>query len=104
MLPLLLGGCVPILSLHPLYTKEDVVLEKKLPGTWVDDANSPETTWEFTRIDEPENAYRLIFTDEEGKKGSFVAHLLKLEGKLFLDIYPSELPWEPDDPNTMDWP
>jgi len=104
MLPLLLGGCVPVLCLHPLYTKEDIVLEKKLLGTWVDDVNNPETTWEFKRIDEPENAYKLIFTDENSKKGSFVAHLIKLQDKLFLDVCPSELPWEPDDPNTMDWP
>lgn len=104
ILPLLLGGCVPVLCLHPLYTKEDIVLEKKLFGTWVDDANNPETTWEFKHIDEPDNAYKLIFTDEDGKKGSFIAHLLKLQNKFFLDIYPSELPWEPDDPNTMDWP
>ena len=46
----------------------------------------------------------MIFIDEDGKKGSFVAHLLKLQGKLFLDIYPRELPWDPDDPNKMDWP
>lgn len=104
MLPLLLGGCVPVLSLYPLYTKEDLVLEKKLLGTWIDDPNSPETTWEFKRIDEPQNAYQLIFIDEDGKKGSFVAHLLKLQDKLFLDIYPRELPWDPDDPNKMDWP
>lgn len=104
MLPLLLGGCVPVLCLHPLYTKENIVLEKKLLGTWVDDANNPESTWEFNRMDEPENAYNLIFTDEDGKKGSFVAHLLNLQDKLFLDVYPKELPWEPDDPNKMDWP
>jgi hypothetical protein len=104
MMPLFLCGCVPILSLYPLYTKEDVVLDKKLLGTWIDDVNNPETTWEFQRIDEPENAYKLIFTDEDSKKGSFVAHLLKLQNKLFLDIYPSDLPWEPDDPNKMDWP
>ncbi len=104
MLPLLLGGCVPVLCLHPLYTKEDIVLDKKLLGTWVDDVNSPETIWEFKRIDEPENAYNLIFTDENGKKGSFIAHLLKLQDKFFLDIYPKELPCEPDDPNKMDWP
>jgi hypothetical protein len=104
LMPLLLGGCVPILSLYPLYTKEDVVLEKKLLGTWIDDTDNPETTWEFKRIDEPESACKLIFTDEDGKKGSFVAHLLKLQNKLFLDIYPSDLPWEPDDPNKMDWP
>ena len=81
-LPLLLGGCVPVLCLHPLYTKDNIVLEKKLLGTWVDDANSPETTWEFKRMDEPENAYKLIFTDEDGKKGSFIAHLLKLQNNL----------------------
>ena len=37
-------------------------------------------------------------------KGSFVAHLVKLQDKLFLDVYPSELPWEPEDPNKIDWP
>jgi len=70
----------------------------------VDDANNPKTTWEFKCIDEPKNAYKLIFTDDEGMKGSFVAHLVKLQNKLFLDIFPSELPWEPEDPNKMDWP
>ena len=104
MLPLFLGGCLPVLSLHPLYTKEDIVLEKKLFGTWITDVNSPETTWEFKRIDEPENAYKLIFTDKNGKKGSFITHLLKLKNKQFMDVYPSELPCEPNDSNNMDWP
>lgn len=104
MLAVILGGCVPVISLHPLYTEKDVLLDKKLYGTWVDDSNSPKTTWEFKSIDEPKNAYKLIFTDEEGMKGSFVAHLVKLQNRLFLDIFPSELPWEPEDPNKMDWP
>jgi len=104
MLAAILGGCVPVISLHPLYTEKDVVVDKKLCGTWVDDANNPKTTWEFKCIDEPKNAYKLIFTDDEGMKGSFVAHLVKLQNKLFLDIFPSELPWEPEDPNKMDWP
>jgi hypothetical protein len=98
----LLGGCVPVMSLHSLYTEKDVTFEEKLLGTWVQDNNG--TTWEFTRIDEPKNAYKLIFSDEEGQKGSFVARLVKLENRLFLDVYPSELPWDPDDPNKMDWP
>jgi hypothetical protein len=104
MLAVLLGGCVPVISLHSLYTEDDVVLDTKLYGTWVDDANSPKSTWEFKSIDEPKNAYNLIFTDEEGMKGSFVAHLVKLQNSLFLDIFPSELPWEPEDPNKVDWP
>jgi hypothetical protein len=104
VLAVLLGGCVPVLSLHPLYTDNDVVPENKLLGVWVDDPNSPKTTWEFKSIDEPKNAYKLIFSDEEGKKGSFVARVVKLKSRLFLDVYPSDLPSEANDPNKMDWP
>ena len=104
MLAVIVSGCVPVISLHPLYTEKDVVLDKKLYGMWIDNSDDIKTTWEFKSIDEPENAYNLIFTDEEGKKGSFVVHLVKLQDKLFLDIFPSELPWEPEDPNKMDWP
>ena len=88
----LLGGCVPVLSLHSLFTEKDVVFDKKLLGTWVDDPNSPKITWEFKRADANENAYRLIFSDEEGKKGLFVAHLVKLKDKLFLDVHLGESP------------
>jgi len=104
MLAVILGGCIPVISLHPLYTEKDVVVDKKLYGTWIDDPNSPKTTWEFKNTDEPKNAYKLIFTDEEGKKGSFVTHLVKLQNRLFLDIFPSELPWEQEDPNRLNWP
>ena len=104
MLALVLGGCVPVISLHPLYTEKEVVVDSKLYGTWTDDPNSPKTTWEFKKTDEPKNAYILIFADEKGKKGSFITHLVKLQDKLFLDIYPKELPWDTKDPNKMDWP
>lgn len=103
LLAAFLGGCIPVMSLHSLYTKEDVVFEKKLLGTWVDDPNNPKNTWEFSRIEEPENAYKLLFYGEEGKKGSFIAHLVKLRNRFFLDVYPSELPWEPEDPNSVKW-
>ena len=107
VLAALLGGCVPIASLHPLFTQEDLIFEEKLLGTWTDDPNNPDTTWQFKRLDEPERAgqmaYKLIFSDEEGRKGSFIAHLARLENKLFLDPYPSELPWEPKDPNKVEW-
>jgi len=103
LLAVLLGGCLPVMSLHSLYTEENVVFEEKLLGIWVDDPNSPETIWEFKRIDEPENAYKLIFSDNKDRKGSFVAHLVKLQNRLFLDVYPGELPWEPDDPNEVKW-
>ncbi len=102
---------MPVMSLHPLYTEKDVVFEEKLLGRWVDDPNSPETTWKFNRIEEPKNAYNLVFSDKEGKKGSFVAHLVGLhsvrtprENRLFLDVYPSEPPWEIEDPNKLELP
>ncbi|MHC4572401.1 MAG: hypothetical protein ACYS0C_10055 [Planctomycetota bacterium] len=101
----ILGGCLPVMSLHPLYTKEDVVFDEKLVGTWVDDPKSPKTTWEFSRAGAKEKAYKLVYFDEEGKKGSFVVHLAKLENRLFLDLYPSEFPCgEMEDPNKVAWP
>ena len=106
LLAVLLGGCVPILSLHPLFTEKDAVFDEKLLGTWVDDPNSPEATWEFKRADTNDSAYRLIFSDKEGKKGMFVAHLVKLKDKLFLDVdvHLGESPYvlvEVKDPNVM---
>jgi hypothetical protein len=104
LLAALLGGCVPVMSLHPLYTEKDVIFEEKLLGKWVDDPNSPETIWQFNRCEEPNNAYSLVFSDEEGQKGSFVAHLVRLKNTLFLDVYPSEPPWEIEDPNKVELP
>jgi len=101
LLAVLLGGCLPVMSLHPLFNKKDVVFDKKLLGTWVADPNSPENTWEFKRADANENAYRLILSDEEGKKGLSVAHLVKLKDKLFLDACPA--PWEQQGPNKIEW-
>jgi hypothetical protein len=96
----ILGGCIPIMSLHPLFTEKDLAFDEKLLGTWVD-AN--ETTWQFINANKPEKKYRLIFTDKEGQKGSFAAHLVKLENRLFLDVYPDEMPWNEKDPNKTEW-
>jgi hypothetical protein len=103
LLAALLGGCLPVMSLQPFYTDSDMVFEEKLFGTWTDDSNDPETTWEFTRADEPNNAYRFIFTEGE-EKGSFIATLFKLQDNLFLNVFPAELPWDAEDPNTNRWP
>ena len=99
----LLGGCVPVMSLHSLYTEGDVVFEENLVGTWVDDPDSPKTTWEFSRAGAKEKAYKLVYSDDEGKKGSFVVHLVKLENKLFLDVLPSQFPSEQQDWEKMKW-
>jgi len=101
LLAALLGGCIPVMSLHPLFTEETLVFEEKLLGTWVDDSNN---IWEFKDPNEQEKIYKLIFVDNEGQKGSFDARLTKLENKLFLDVYPSEPPWDEEDPNKVEWP
>lgn len=95
-----LGGCIPVMSLHPLFTEKNLTFDDKLIGTWVD-AN--ESTWQFSDANESKKAYKLIFTDDEGEKGSFVAHLVKLEDRLFLDVYPDEMPWIEKGPNKTDW-
>lgn len=104
-LAVLLVGCGPIVSLHPLFTKENIVFDEKVLGTWVDDVNDPEVAWEFARLetvdptrlpeplrDQTEKVYRLDLVDKEGHKGSFVAALVKLENRLFFDIFPDKLP------------
>ena len=101
----LLGGCVPILSLQPLFTEEDIVFDEKLLGTWVEGSEPAELTWEFARLessaaeelqdqyeDQVKKFYRLNLTDKEGHKGSLVACLVKLKDRLFLDVFPDKFP------------
>jgi hypothetical protein len=110
----LLAGCVPIVSLHPLCTKETIAFEEKLLGTWVEDANQPEVTWEFAHLesgaarllpaelrDALDKWYRLSITDKDGRRGSFAACLVKLQDKLFLDVVPDRFPSGEQDPEQM---
>ena len=39
-LAVLMAGCVPIVSLHPLFTKDTLVFEEKLLGTWAEQSGS----------------------------------------------------------------
>src|SRR5207245_7376674 len=80
---LALGGCIP--SLHPLYTDNDVVFDPALLGQWVRAERDSKQTLTFTKADK--NAYKLVQTDDSSN-GVYIAHLVKLDGKLFLDIKP----------------
>lgn len=110
----LLAGCAPIISLHPLFTKDTIAFEEKLVGTWVKDPNDPKVTWEFSRLDETAaqgllepwrdeitKFYRLNITDEEGRKGSFATCLVKLGDRLFLDVFPDRFPSDEQDVEKM---
>lgn len=78
---IMLAGCVP--SLNPLYTDKDVIFDPTLLGVWAE-IDSKET-WAFTK--RAGKGYQLINTDENGKKSEFLAHLMKIEGEMFLDLY-----------------
>jgi len=101
----LVAGCVPVVSLHPLFMKEDIVFDEKLLGVWVGDANSAGAVWEFARFDESsaeylpkelqgefKSVYRVTMSDKEDHRGSLAACLVKLGDRLFLDIFPDKYP------------
>jgi hypothetical protein len=79
---LLLTGCV--VSLHPVYTQGDIVFEPALVGRW---AEGPDV-FQFEKAGD--KTYRLTYTDESGASGTFTAHLLKLDGDLYLDLFPED--------------
>ncbi len=110
----LLGGCVPVLSLQPLFTSQTLVFEEQLLGTWIDDANDQDISWQFAHLESgaadalpdeleglSEKVYRLNLRDEEDRKGMFLAALVKLDGKLFLDVFADTFPSGEDDVEEM---
>jgi len=82
ILTVLMVGCVP--SLHPLFTKSDLIFDEALVGTWKDS----DTTWSFKQAGQ--HGYELLMIDSENKVGNFEAHLVKLGDHHFLDLYPHE--------------
>ncbi len=104
LLAVLLGGCVPVMSLNPLYEQENIIFDQKLVGVWMDDVNNPEVIWDFNRPDPNKNKYKLVYIDKENKKGIFKVHLVKLKGRLFLDVFPDSFPSGKEDAEDMDLP
>jgi len=79
---MLTSACIP--CLHPLYLDKDLIFDPALIGTWSE--KDSKETWQFTKVDD--ETYRLVYTNNEGRVGTFRAHLLKLGKERFLDIYP----------------
>lgn len=76
-------GCVP--SLNPLYENGDLIFDSSLIGNWVEKGNGE--TWDLSYCNE-KLEYSLTHIDTNGKKGTFSARLVRVEGKTFLDIVP----------------
>src|SRR5437870_482925 len=81
-LMLIISGCVP--SLHPLYGEKDITFDPALLGEWVEVKPDSKSTLTFIRSSDTE--YKLLSADEK-ETSSFIAHLVKLSDKLFLDVY-----------------
>lgn len=82
-------GCVP--SIHGIATKDNMVWDADLVGTW-GEPNDPNKTvlWRFDKGD-IDKTYGLIYVDEKAKIGRFDVALVKLGDFQFLDIYPKDL-------------
>jgi len=79
---LFLSGCVPIMSLHPLFLKKDFVFDARLLGEWQDEGGNP-----VCRFEKADDGYNLYFLNKDSQPvNKYEAHLAKLRGSLFLDI------------------
>lgn len=79
-----------VLSIHPLYIEVDLDFDPTLVGKWVDEEG--DVTFIFEKSGNQE--YKLTVVEREDKeqsKGEFDAHLVRLGGSWFLDIYPKSL-------------
>lgn len=79
-----IAGCIP--SLNPAYKDENLVFKPQFIGVWSQPKSSAK--WDFAKRDD--KSYTLSYQDEEGHQGKFVAHLMNIEGNLFLDLFPEE--------------
>lgn len=84
------GGSPFVLSIHPLYTKVDLDSDPVLLGNWVDDQGDVSFIFEKAA----DQGYSLTVVERDGQqesKAEFEAHLVRLGGADFLDIYPKSL-------------
>ncbi len=80
---LLLSGCLP--SLHQLYTNETLIFEEGLVGKWRTDGDD---IWQFRKAED--KGYELRIYETQEACGRFEAHLVEIDGWMFLDLYPDD--------------
>jgi hypothetical protein len=87
LLVVFLMGCVP--SLHRLYDDDTVTFDPRLVGRWVQGNDVWTNVLTFEQGEG--RSYKLVLVDENDKTARFVAHLVRLEGMLFMDVFPGEI-------------
>lgn len=84
MIAVFFSGCL-VTSIHPLGNEDDIVFDENLIGTWTD---NDDDFWIFSKGED--NAYNMIVYSDDSK-GEFIAKLVKLKDKYFLDMCPLRL-------------
>lgn len=82
MLVLFLYGCLPSLSLQPLYTDDTIVFDEAILGKWYGDGGS----WSFTK----EGNSQYILRRADLKEANYNVHLVQLGDHHFIDLYPAD--------------
>jgi hypothetical protein len=80
-----MSACAPLASLHPLWDEGHAVLEPALAGSWISDENDEV----FTITESGGNQYRLTYVDGDSAS-RYEVHAVRLENRLFLDVYPDK--------------
>lgn len=90
---LLLGfslyGCVPQLSLYPLWDKEHLASEPALRGTWV----YADGTESILIMEKDQEGYLVVYSlkdEKESSQSSYTMHAVRLDGTLFFDFEPDQ--------------
>ena len=81
LLPLM-SNAGEVMSLNPLFTEKDAVVEPMIEGTWYDESGS---TIVFSRAGD--NFYHLVFTFD-GNPIEYEAVLIRVAGRLICDMSP----------------
>ncbi len=79
------AGC--LLSLKSMATKKNIVTNDSLEGSW--ECEKTKDGWTIGVI-KGSKQYRLTHRDPDSKIAVFKGHLLKIQGKLFLEIIPAD--------------
>lgn len=77
------GDTIELTRLEPLYTEENVVFDENLVGEW---EGKDGEVLDLIQIEE-EMAYDVIHVSNNGEEQQYFAHLVKLEGMMFLAVF-----------------
>jgi hypothetical protein len=82
----LINGCLPVRSIHPFYTQDNIAFTQDLVGRWGDPKD--DGTWMF--VSDDKKTYSL-YIEEDNEVASFKATLFLVDDTFMLDVVPNSL-------------